>query len=192
MPLTLIALDGLAYAVEAGLVARDDPRIVESAAWLAAREGLPLPHEATRAYVLARLDGPRQAARVRALLDRVADQASLDPFPAAMAALAAEEAGIAAEPAVQARLTAVAARSRQALVRTADWRPDAAYFGYPLRRVGLTAVLAHAASLARRRSAARPAARLFDVLADPAPSPPSSGPPSSSTASGWWSATRRR
>jgi len=165
-PLTLIALDGLAHAVDAGLVGRTDPRIVESAAWLAAREGLPLPHEAVRAYVLARLDGPRQAARVRALLDRVADQASPDPFPAAMAALAAAEAGIAAEPAVQARLTAVAARSRQALVRTADWRPDAAYFGYPLRRAGLTAVLAHAASL-RDVDPGEARRALFDVLADP-------------------------
>ncbi|HET6436537.1 MAG TPA: MG2 domain-containing protein, partial [Anaeromyxobacter sp.] len=34
VPLTLIALDGLSHAVEAGLLDRDDPRLVESAAWL--------------------------------------------------------------------------------------------------------------------------------------------------------------
>ena len=166
VPLTLIALDGLAHAADAGLVARTDPRVVESATWLAARDGLPLPQEAVRAYVLARLDGPRQAARVRALLDRVADQEAADPFPAAMAALAADQAGIAAEPAVQARLTVLAARSRAAIVRTADWRPDAAYFGYPLRRAGLTAVLAHAASL-REVDPGEARRALFDAMADP-------------------------
>jgi hypothetical protein len=165
VPLTLVALDGLSHAVDAGLVSRSEPRLVESAAWLAGREGLPLAHDAVRAYVLARLDGARQAARVRALLDRVADVSQPDLFPVAMAALAAERAGIVTEPAVQARLAALAARANQALVQSAEWRFDAAYYDYPLRKAGLTAVLAHAASLkgvdeglARRR--------LFEALGD--------------------------
>ncbi len=165
VPLTLIALDGLAYAVDAGLVSRTDPRIVESAAWLASREGLPLPLDATRAYVLARLDGPRQAAAVRALLDRVADQPPADLFPVAMAALAAERAGIGREPATEARITALAARANEALVRTAEWRADAVYYDYPLRRAGLTAVIAHAASL-REVDVALVRRRLFEALAD--------------------------
>jgi uncharacterized protein YfaS (alpha-2-macroglobulin family) len=165
VPLTLIALDGLSHAVEGGLLARTEPRLVESATWLAQREGLSLPLEATRAYVLARLDGPRQAARVRALLDRVADQGAPDLFPVAMAALAAERAGISAEPATQARITALAGRASGALARPADWRSDVAYYDYPLRRAGLTAVLAHAASL-REVDLAVARRRLFEVLSD--------------------------
>jgi len=165
VPLTLIALDGLAHAVDAGLLARTDPRLVESANWLAGREGLSLPLDATRAYVLARLDGARQAARVRALLDRVADQGSPDLFPVAMAALAAERAGIAAEPATAARITAVAARVKAGLFQTADWRPDGAYYDYPLRRAGLTAVLAHAASL-REVDVAAVRRRLFELMSE--------------------------
>jgi uncharacterized protein YfaS (alpha-2-macroglobulin family) len=165
VPLTLIALDGLSHAIDAGLISKTEPRVVESANWLASREGLSLPLDATRAYVLARLDGRRQAARVRALLDRVADQGQPDLFPVAMAALAAERAGIAEEPATQARITALAARSNAALVQTAEWRPDAAYFEYPLRRAGLTAVLAHAASL-RDVDVAVARRRLFEALGD--------------------------
>jgi alpha-2-macroglobulin len=165
VPLTIIALDGLSHAVDAGLLARTDPRLVESASWLAGREGLSLPLDATRAYVLARLDGQRQAARARALLDRVADQGQPDLFPVAMAALAAERAGIAAEPATQARITALAARSNAGLIQSADWRPEAAYYDYPLRRAGLAAVLAHAASL-REVDVAVARRRLFEVLGD--------------------------
>lgn len=165
VPLTVIALDGLSHAVDAGLVARTDARLVESAAWLAGREGLSLPLDATRAYVLARLEGPRQAARVRALLDRVADLGQPDLFPVAMAALAAERAGIAGEPATQARIAALAARANGALVQRADWRPDQAYYDYPLRRAGLTAVLAHAASL-KDVDVAVARRRLFEVLSE--------------------------
>jgi len=164
LPLTLIALDGLSHAVEDGLASRTDPRIAEAVTWLAAREGLPLPLEATRAYVLARLDGPRQAARVRALLDRVADEAQPDLYPVAIAALAAERAGIAHEPAVLGRITALASRANEGLVRNADLRTEA-YFGYPLRRAGLTAVLAHAASL-REVDVAVARRRLAEVLSD--------------------------
>lgn len=165
VPLTIIALDGLSHAVEAGLLSRTDPRLTESANWLASREGLSLPLDATRAYVLARLDGPRQAARVRVLLDRVADESQPDLYPVALAALAAESAGISAEPATRARITALAARANSALIQTAEWRTEAAYYDYPLRRAGLTAVLAHAASL-RDVDVAMARRRLFEVLGD--------------------------
>jgi len=168
VPLTLIALDGLAYAVDAGMVPRDDPRLVESARWLEAQADLPLPLDATRAFVLARLDGPRQAARVRSLLDRVADDQP-DLYPVALAALAADRAGIAAEPAVKARLAVLTARARDGFVRSADLRLDpAVFYAYPLRRAGLTAILGHAASLAAPTDADAALARrrLAEVLAD--------------------------
>jgi uncharacterized protein YfaS (alpha-2-macroglobulin family) len=164
VPLTLIALDGLAHAADAGLVARTDPRLVDAASWLAARDGLPLPLDATRAYVLARLDGARQAARVRALLDRVAEESPPDLYPVAIAALAAERAGLSGEPAVRARIDVLAGRARDGLVRDAALRTEA-YFGYPLRRAGLTAVLAHAASL-REVDVAVARRRLAEVLSD--------------------------
>ena len=165
VPLTLIALDGLSHAVEAGLLPQSEPRVVESAAWLGARENLPLPLDATRAYVLARLDGARQAARVRALLEKAAVEPGTDLYPIAIAALAAERAGIASEPAVKVRISALAARASDALVRPADFRLDAAYFGYPLRQAGLTAVLAHAASL-REVDVEVVRRRLAEVLSD--------------------------
>ncbi len=167
VPLTLIALDGLAHAIEAGLVARDDPRVAASARWLERIDELPLPLDATRAWVLARLDGPRQAARVRALLDRVGDAPSGDLFPLAMAALAADRAGIGKEPLVHARIAAAAARAQQALVQPAALRVEPAdYYSYPLRRAGLTAVLGHAASLGEVDVAVT-RRRLFEALADP-------------------------
>ncbi len=165
VPLTLIALDGLVHAADAGLVSRTDPRLVESAAWLGSREGLPLPLDATRAYVLARLEGARQAARVRALLDRVAEAPAADPYPLAMAALAADRAGIGGEPPVKARLDALAARASEALVRTADLRVGPGYYDFPLRRAGLTAVLGHAASL-RSVDVAVARRRLAEALSD--------------------------
>ncbi len=157
VPLTLIALDGLAHAAEAGLVDRGDPRLAESAAWLAAQDGLPPPLDATRAWVLARLEGARAAGRVRALLERLPAD---DLYPVAMAALAADRSGVAAEPAVRERIRVLVARAREALARPAVLEFREAYFAYPLRRAGLTAVIAHAASLgevdvavARRRLA---------------------------------------
>jgi uncharacterized protein YfaS (alpha-2-macroglobulin family) len=157
VPLTLIALDGLAHAAEAGLVDRGDPRIAESAAWLAAQDDLPPPLDATRAWVLARLEGARAAGRVRALLEKLPAD---DLYPIAMAALAADRSGVATEPAVRERIRALVARAREALAQPVVLRIQEAYFAYPLRRAGLTAVIAHAASLgdvdvavARRRLA---------------------------------------
>ena len=164
VPLTLVALDGLEYAVEAGMVPRDDPRLTESARWLERADDLPLPLDATRAYVLARLDGPRQAARVRALLEKVGDGGDL--YAVAMAALAADRSGIGNEPAVKARLSSLTARAREALARPADLRVDPeAFYAYPLRRAGLTAVVGHAASLGEV-DVALARRRLFEALSD--------------------------
>jgi uncharacterized protein YfaS (alpha-2-macroglobulin family) len=167
VPLTLVALDGLSHAIEAGLVQRTDPRVVESARWLEDQGDLPLPLDATRAYVLARLDGPRQAARVRALLERIAADRPEDLYPVALAALAAERAGILKEPAVSIRVADATGRARAALAGPADLRLDPqTYWTYPLGRAGLTAILVHAASLSDVDvSTAR--RRLVEALSDP-------------------------
>jgi uncharacterized protein YfaS (alpha-2-macroglobulin family) len=167
VPLTLIALDGLEYAVEGGLVPRDDPRLLESARWLEKQEDLPLPLEVTRAYVLARLDGPRQAARVRSLVEKVAAAPpGGDLYPVAMAALAADRAGVAGEAGVKAALSTLTERAREALSQPALLRIDPdAYYAYPLRRAGLTAIVGHAASLGEVDVAVA-RRRLFEALSD--------------------------
>ncbi|ADO75560.1 MG2 domain-containing protein [Stigmatella aurantiaca] len=148
LPMTLIALDGLAYAVEAGLVDGNDARLTEAARWLEAQEDLPFEYDATRAYVLARMYGPRQAARVRALVERAT---AGDLYPLALAVLAAEKAEVMKEPALKARIDTLVTASNEGYVQLASMNPAAgaeheAFFRYPLRRVGLTAVVAHAAS----------------------------------------------
>ncbi|MFN7135712.1 MAG: alpha-2-macroglobulin, partial [Myxococcales bacterium] len=85
--LTLIALDGLSYAADAGLVSRTDRRLTEAATWIAGQE-LPLELDAVRTYVLTRLQGNRQAAQARALLEKL-DGAG--PTTVALAVLAAEQ-----------------------------------------------------------------------------------------------------
>jgi hypothetical protein len=165
LPLTLIALDGLAYAAEAELVSRSEPRLLEGARWLEAQQVPSFELDAIRTYVLARLEGERHAARVRALLERTAE--SSDPYPAALAVLAAEAAGIVREGGVQRRLAELIARSREGFLRPAGQAAEPEWsWRYPLRRVGRMAVLAHAASvsgldpgLARRR--------LVELLAEP-------------------------
>jgi hypothetical protein len=165
--LTLIAVDGLTHAVDAGLVARDDARLVEAARFLERQEGLPLALDATRAYVLARLDGARHAARVRALLDRVAAAPAEDPYPLALAMLAAERAGLLGEGPVKARLADQAARMRDVYFRPADLRLDPALaWSYPLRRAGFTAIVGHAASLGEI-DVAKARRRFVEVLSEP-------------------------
>ncbi|MCY1046541.1 MG2 domain-containing protein [Corallococcus sp. bb12-1] len=167
LPLTLIALDGLAYASEAGLVDRDDARIAESAKWLEAQEGLPTEYEATRAYVLARLQGPRQAARVRALVEGAK---SGDLYPLALAVLAAEKAGVMKEPALQARIQALVKESGEGFVKLASLKGEAqtseAFYRFPLRRVGLTAITAHAASFGSL-DVTRARKRILEMLSEP-------------------------
>jgi len=169
LPQTLIALDGLAYAAEAGLVDRADPRIVESARWVEAQEGLPPEYDATRAYVLARLEGSKQAARVRALVQGAEGG---DLYPLALAVLAAEKAGILKEPALQSRINTLVARSSEgyatlaALTPGQPLTPSAAFFHFPLRRVGMTAIAAHAASFGTL-DITRARRRILELLSEP-------------------------
>jgi alpha-2-macroglobulin len=167
LPLTLIALDGLAYASEAGLVDRDDARIVESAKWLEAQQDLPPEYDATRAYVLARLQGPRQAARVRALVESAKPG---DLYPLALAVLAAEKAGVMKEPALQARMQTLVQQSGEGFVKLAGLKSDAetpeAFYRFPLRRVGLTAITAHAASFGSL-DVTRARKRILEMLSEP-------------------------
>lgn len=165
VPLTLIALEGLSYGVEAGLVEATDSRLVESQQWLEAQEGLPFEWEATRAYVLARLQGPRQAARVRALMEQAKPG---DLYPLALAVLAAAEAKVNQEPELKARLGELVAESAQGFASLANL-PNVegeAFWRYPLRRVGLVALLGHAASFGQvDESVAR--RRLLEALSEP-------------------------
>jgi uncharacterized protein YfaS (alpha-2-macroglobulin family) len=164
LPLTLIALDGLSYGIDAGLVERTDARVVESARWLEAQGDLPVELEATRAYVLARLEGERHAGRVRALVQREAG----DAHSVALAVLAAEKAGVLKEPGLKDQLQRHIESSQESFGRLANLELDPhAYWRYPLRRIGLSAVLAHAASfgsldvgLARQR--------ILEAMGDPA------------------------
>jgi len=164
VPMTLIALDGLAYGVEAGLADRNDPRITESMRWLEAQEGLPLEWDATRAWVLARLDGERQAARVRALVDAAKPG---DLYPLALAVLAAEKAGVMREPALKGRIDELVAQSNEGFVTLANLpAPSEALWRYPLRRVGLTAILGHAASFGKL-DVNKARRRLMEALSEP-------------------------
>ncbi|MFL5352386.1 MG2 domain-containing protein [Archangium sp.] len=164
LPMTLIALDGLAYAVEAGLVDRNDTRITESLRWLEAQEGLPFEWDATRAWVLARLDGERQAGRVRALVQAAQPG---DLYPLAMAVLAAEKAGVMKEPELKGRIDELVAASNQGFVTLANLpAPSEAMWRYPLRRVGLTAILAHAASFGKL-DVDKARRRLLEALSEP-------------------------
>ncbi|MCE9669079.1 MG2 domain-containing protein [Myxococcus stipitatus] len=169
LPLTLIALDGLAYAAEAGLVDRNDPRIAESMRWLEGQSGLPPEYEATRAYVLARLDGAKQAARVRALVE-ASDNADL--YSLALTVLAAEKAGIIKEPALQARVNGLVKRSSEGFATLAAYKPgqemelSEAFFRFPLRRVGMTAIAAHAASFGTL-DVTRARKRILEMLSEP-------------------------
>jgi uncharacterized protein YfaS (alpha-2-macroglobulin family) len=165
--LTLIALDGLSYAVEAGLADRDDPRIVESVAWLtksASKEELPFDLDATRTYVLSRIEGPKHAAEVRALIDKAPPG---DLYSLALSVLAAEQAGIREEPGLKERVLQLAAKSRDGIAGAAsyDFTGSGAFWRYPLRRIGLTAILAHAASFGEL-DVAPVRRRLIDALAD--------------------------
>ncbi len=164
LPLTLIALDGLTYSVEAGLVQRGEPAITEAAAWLEAQQELPPELDATRAYVLARLQGEKQAPRVRALLERAAG--GTDLYSAALAVLAAEKTGLLKEQASAAKLAQLVTTSREQFFQLARFEPTEAFWRFPLRRVGLTALLGHAASMGEL-DVAKARRRVLDLLTEP-------------------------
>lgn len=164
--MTLIALDGLAYAAEAGLVDANDTRLTEAARWLEAQENLPFEYDATRAYVLSRMYGERKADRVRALIDRATPG---DLYPLALSVLAAEKAGGMKEPALQARVDSLVQASNEGFVQLASLNTatdSEAFFHYPLRRVGLTALLAHAASFGKL-DVDKARRRLLELLSQP-------------------------
>ncbi len=146
LPLTMIALDGLAQAVAAGLAERRDPRITASLRWLEQQPELPFDLEATRVYVLAQLQGKAAAPRVRALLESAP---AGDLYAIALAVLAAEQAGIQGEDKVQEQVALLVETSRAGIARFADWRPadPEVFWHYPLRRIGTAALLARAAAL---------------------------------------------
>lgn len=160
--MTLIALDGLAYATEAGLLDKNDSRLTESAAWLDNKADLPAGLEATRTYVLARLQGNRQAAKVRLLVQNAKPE---DLYGLALAVLAAEHAGVSNEPDVKDRIASLADESRKGVISNAVFKPDDSFFRYPLRNVGFTAILAHAASM-KDTDVDRTRARVLQLLAD--------------------------
>ncbi|MBL8937285.1 MAG: alpha-2-macroglobulin, partial [Archangium sp.] len=160
--MTLIALDGLAYATEAGLLDKNDARLTESAAWLDNKADLPPGLEATRTYVLARLQGNRQAAKVRLLVQNAKPE---DLYGLALAVLAAEHAGVSNEPDVKDRIASLADESRKGVISNAVFKPDESFFRYPLRNVGFTAILAHAASM-KDVDVDRTRARVLQLLAD--------------------------
>ena len=60
--------------------------------------------------------------------------------------LAAEHAGVAQEAEFKVQVAALAATARDGLVANAAFHPGAAFFRYPLRTVGFSAILAHAAT----------------------------------------------
>ncbi|MGC4118465.1 MAG: alpha-2-macroglobulin family protein [Myxococcales bacterium] len=149
VPMTLVALDGLAYAVEAGLASAADEPIARSVGWVEAQKDLTPGLEAMRALVLARLQGRARAGEIRALAERVPAD---DPFGSAMLLLAARSAGMAEETNLAQRAAALA-KSINVLPRPDRpievIRPEWTLAGsdartMPVRRVGLVALLADA------------------------------------------------
>lgn len=160
---TLMALDGMAYGADAGLVERDDARIVESIRWVESQE-LPPDLDALRAWVLSRLQGERAAAQVRAFVERVEPG---DLYSTSMAILAARAVGIHTEPQLERRLQSMASRVKPQLATLASWEPAEDRFrAFPLRRAGLTAIASHA--LLQDRNDVAIARRMFvESLASP-------------------------
>ena len=141
--LTLIALDGLAYAVDAKLV--DAARMQPSLAWVATQPQPSFALEATRAYVLARYQGEQAAALVRGVADKSAEG---DLFAAAMVVLAAEQAKIIKEPTIEKRLALLVERTKdESQAQNVFLKTQDAFWSYPMRPIGIGALLTHAASL---------------------------------------------
>lgn len=160
---TLIALDGMAYAVDAGLVERNDVRITDSVRWIESQD-LPPDLDALRAWVLARLQGERAAAQVRSFVERVQPG---DLYSTSMAILAARAVGIDTERQLGERLSGMANQVKPQLATLATWEPrDDRFREFPLRRTGLTAIASHA--LLQERGDVATARRMFvESLASP-------------------------
>jgi hypothetical protein len=95
-----------------------------------------------------------------------------DLYPLALAVLAAEKAGIMKEPALQARINSLVSKSAQGFATLAAYKPgqqlemNEAFFRFPLRRVGMTAIAAHAASFGTL-DLTRARRRILEMLSEP-------------------------
>lgn len=145
LELTLIGLDGLAYAKEAGLVPATEPAVVRSLKWLAEQTPSSPELTAMQTYVLARWDAKTAAPRVRARLE---EGVTGDRHVDALTVLSAKATKVIDEPAFASVIEELGEAAALALV--AKEPPDfegAAYWRFPLRTVGLAALLGHAAVL---------------------------------------------
>lgn len=146
--LTLIALDGLAYARTAGLVRTAEPGVTKSLRWLESQRIDAPELAAMQTYVLARWGGKKYAPRVRALL---AAGPSGSAHVDALAVLAAHASEVDKESESKDAITAFGETVFEALSVIETERFDGeAYWRFPLRSVGLGALLGHAAYVAGR------------------------------------------
>ncbi len=164
VPMTLVALDGLSWAIEAGLIPGDDARITDAAVWLDKQESLPSVLAAQRLYVLSKLQGRKQAAKVRHFLQ--SDTGS-DVYSYALAVLAAEHSGVDQEPEVQTRLQELSMQARAAYFTPAAWRGEEWTWRFPLRQVGYAAVLGHAGGKANGLDVGQARRRALELLGEP-------------------------
>lgn len=166
--MTLIALNGLVPAQDAGLVARTDPRVTASLRWLEAQGPLGDPLDAVRTQVLASWEGDKHAARVRTLVAGLTPAAS--PYSVAVATIAAERAGVLNEPELKAQLAPLHSALRKGFLvsgaPTSSLSPEVSW-RYPLHGHGIDATLARALALVES-DPAPVAKRLRELFAAPA------------------------
>jgi hypothetical protein len=160
--MTLVALSGLAPASQAGLLVGRSATVNQSIAWLESREGLTPFLNAWRAYVVAQHAPARAMARARAAVQ--AAVAAREETPAssevpggssssnavvagALAALAADVAGVAAEPGLAEQVKTLARAARAAFLAEGLALQEDEAWRLPLHRVGQLALLGHAAAL---------------------------------------------
>lgn len=148
--MTLLALSGLSPAEKAGLLAGRQQVIAQSIAWLETQGGLSPFLDAWRALVIAQHAPARAQSRARAAVARAATPATdggTDVVVGAVAALAAEAAGIVDEAGTAEQVKALAAAARIAFVSGAEPAAGDDAWRFPLRGVGRVALLGHAARL---------------------------------------------
>ncbi len=167
LEMTLIALNGLVPAHEAGLVSRTDPRVTASLRWLEAQGPLGDPLDAVRAAVLASWEGDKHAARVRTLVTGLTSTSS--PYYVAMATIAAERAGVLTEPDQRAQLRSAHSSLRASFLASgapsSSLSPEVSW-RYPLHGHGIDATVARALTLVESDNAPV-AKRLRELFAAP-------------------------
>lgn len=142
--MTLLALGGLAPADKAGLLAGRQQVIGQSLSWLEAQGGLSPFLDAWRALVIAQHAPARAQARARAAVQTAIGG---DVVVGAVAALAAEAAGIHTEPGTAEEVKGLAAAARAAFLSGQQPADGDDGWRFPLRGVGRLALLGHAARL---------------------------------------------